>query len=49
MAVRALTTTHGARRRADYEDLIGDLPTRFKYRQVDASGFGITDAEMLQV
>ena len=32
----------------DYEDLIGgDLPTRFKYVEVPASGFGITDVEML--
>jgi protein KRI1 len=33
----------------DYEDLIGgDLPTRFKYHAVPASGYGITDAEMLE-
>ena len=32
----------------DYEDLIGgDLPTRFKYASVPASGFGITDEELM--
>ena len=32
----------------DYEDLIGgDLPTRFNYTQVPATGFGITDEELL--
>ena len=32
------------------QDLIGDdLPTRFKYRQVAATGFGVTDQEMLEV
>lgn len=33
----------------DYEDLIGgDLPTRFKYAPVAATGYGITDAELLE-
>jgi len=32
----------------DYEDLLGgDLPTRFKYAPVAATGYGITDEEML--
>ena len=34
----------------DFEDVIGtDLPTRFKYRAVAASSFGITDADMLDL
>ena len=34
----------------DFEDLLGgDLPTRFKYRQVDATGFGVTDEELLKL
>jgi len=34
----------------DFEDLLGgDLPTRFKYRQVDASGFGVTDEDLLKL
>ena len=32
----------------DYEDLIGgEIPTRFKYMSVPASGFGMTDEELL--
>ena len=32
----------------DYEDLIaGDLPTRFKYRSVEPTGFGVSDADLV--
>jgi protein KRI1 len=31
----------------DYEDLIGDLPVRFKYRNVDANNYGIKAKEIL--
>ena len=34
----------------DFEDVIGnDLPTRFKYRSVAPSGFGISDEDMLNL
>ncbi|XP_059280418.1 uncharacterized protein LOC132034163 isoform X2 [Lycium ferocissimum] len=33
----------------DYEDTIGDLKTRFKYRPVKANRFGLAPAEMLMI
>ena len=32
----------------DYEDMVGDLPTRFKYRKVEGDSFGLDPVDILK-